>query len=62
MKFGVSAFYLPSLPSIVVKFEEINLKFEKVRKSSRYNKVRKSSRSTCNHDCYRNTLSIVLIL
>jgi len=29
--------------SIVV--EEINLKFGKVRKSSRYNKVRKSSRS-----------------
>jgi len=27
---------------IVVKFEEINLKFKKVRKSSRCNKVRKS--------------------
>jgi len=33
---------------IVVKFEEINLKFEKVRKSLR---------STCNNDCYRKTLS-----
>ena len=32
-----------SITSIVVKFEEVNLKF---------GKVRKSSRSTCNHDCY----------
>jgi len=47
---------------IVVKFEEINLKFKKVRKSSRYNKVRKSSRSTCNHDCYRKTLSSLNIV
>jgi len=31
---------------IVVKFEEINLKVQKVRKNSRCNKVRKSSRST----------------
>jgi len=40
--------------AINVKFEEINLKFGKVRKSSRYNKVRNSSkklsRSACNQD------------
>jgi len=48
---------------IVVKFEEINLKFGKVRKSSRYSKVRKSSRSACNHDCYRKSiLNIVTVL
>ena len=46
---------------IVVKFEEISLQFGKVQKSSRYNKVRKSSRSTCNHDCYRKTLSILIL-
>jgi len=34
------------------KFEKVNLKFEKVRKSSR---------STCDHDCYRKTLSILNI-
>jgi len=32
--------------SMVMKFEEINLKFKKVRKSSRCNKVRKSSKSS----------------
>jgi len=42
---------------IVVKFEEINLKFEKVQDIIKFEKVRKSSRSTCNNDCYRKTLS-----
>jgi len=42
---------------IVVKFEEINLKFKKVRKSSRCNKIRKSLRSTFSHNRYRKTLS-----
>ena len=44
---------------LAVKFKEINLKFKKVRKSSRCNKVQKSSkssRSTLNHKCYRKTL------
>ena len=43
----------PYVRPIVVKFEEINIKF---------GKVRKSSRSTCNHDRYWKTLSILSIL
>jgi len=36
-----------------VKFEEINLKFKKVRKSLR---------STFNHNCYRKTLNVLNIV
>jgi len=49
---------------IVVKFEEINLKFkkfEKVQDVIKFEKVFLSSRSTLNHNCYRKTLSIVNI-
>ena len=42
--------------SIVVKFEEINLKVQKVRKSLRCNEVRKSSRSTVTVTHYCNNV------
>ena len=54
--------YLSSLMPIVVKVEEINVKFRKVRYSSRCNNVRKSSRSTFNHNCYRNALGILNVI
>ena len=49
-----------SFHGIVVKFKEINLKFQKVLKSSRCSKVRKSSRSTSSRNCYQKTLFSVL--
>jgi len=42
---------------IVVKFEEISLKFEKVRDNIKFIKVRKSSRCTFNHNYYQKTPS-----
>jgi len=50
---------LHTMQHIAVKFEEINLKVQEVRKSSRCNKVRKSSRSTFSHSCQQKSLTTV---
>ena len=45
-----------------VKFEEINLQFEKVQDVIKFEKVQNSLKSTINHKCNQNTLSNLSIV
>ena len=51
-----------TLLGIVVKSEEITLKFKNSSRCNKFQRVRKSLISTFNHNCYRKTLSVLNIV